>query len=307
LTCQPDIADGEAAAELPDGTGSGEEEATMRGPRRVGTATAVLLAVSWAGQDRLAVAGLAVREEPWVILSIEPVLVDGDQNRTLEARTIEIPPRATASMDVRVNWSSGESPAVLHVEASGSAGPDGGPHAVSLRSELRRSERVPFRAERSFNLRDGESAMAEVFAKGERRVVLVLRAERGLRPTIAPPPSAAAPVSFKLEVERKEADRSIPLETNTLRTFVGDPIEYQFHLGEGDSAEEIRLVLTPVRVTGDLCEIRIDVEGTLPGSGTPLLLSRHESIVSSRGASNSVTLVAGEPAAGYRFVVIPFF
>ena len=77
--------------------------------------------------------------------------------------------------------------------------------------------------------------------------------------------------------------------------------------GSGDARESLRVVLTPMRIDGDLAEVDIEVSGSLPGAGRPLLLSRRERIVTSRRATSSVDVTAGDPPAGYRFRITPDF
>jgi hypothetical protein len=103
-------------------------------------------------------------------------------------------------------------------------------------------------------------------------------------------------------------DRVDSLETNRLSTFVGEPVSYSFRLGSPGQAESAQLTLTPQQILGDVVRVEVDVTATLPGAQEePLLVSRTEQWVTSRGASSTISLATGEPPSGYRFVVTPRF
>jgi hypothetical protein len=116
-----------------------------------------------------------------------------------------------------------------------------------------------------------------------------------------------APVLFQIAIERRDGGRAVPLESNRLVTFLGEGVEYSFSHGEGGGRESLRLVLTPVRLDGDVAEVEVDVTGSLPGAGGPLLLSRRERILTSRRATSSLEVTAGDPPAGYRFRITTDF
>jgi hypothetical protein len=114
-------------------------------------------------------------------------------------------------------------------------------------------------------------------------------------------------VKFLIAVEGVAGERSEILQTNEVRSFVGQSVEYGFQLGPSDGRESIRLVLLPVSITGDLVTIQVDISGVLPGPDGPAMLSRTERIVASRGATSKVAATVGTPPSGYRFQVTPDF
>ena len=112
---------------------------------------------------------------------------------------------------------------------------------------------------------------------------------------------------FLLAVERRDGERSVPLETDRLVSFLHEGVEYSFTRGEGDGRESLRLTLTPVRLDGDLAELEVDVTGSLPGAKGPNVLARTERIFASRRATSSFDVTVGDPPAGYRFRITPDF
>src|SRR5262249_36779316 len=147
----------------------------------------------------------------------------------------------------------------------------------------------------------------EVFSEGSDRLVLAIRGESVTRPVVRDTFGVGAPVRFHVAVERIDGERSVPLETNDLSSFLGESVEYSFRRGEGDATESVRLVLTVRRILDDMAEVETDVTGSLPGAGSPILLSHQDRLFATRGAASTVTCVSGTPPAGYRFLVTPEF
>lgn len=176
---------------------------------------------------------------------------------------------------------------------------------LDLDVEVAPARRTPVRASRRFTLREGGSEITEVFGEGERRLLLSIRGEAGTRPVVRRLASVGEPVLLRVEIERVEGERSVALETNDLHTFVGEPVEYSFDFGGED--ERMRLVLTPLSISGSIAQVRAQVSGRLPGGAGPIVLSRDHRFAASRGATSSVEVVAGDPPAGYRFRITPEF
>jgi hypothetical protein len=114
-------------------------------------------------------------------------------------------------------------------------------------------------------------------------------------------------VRFLIAVLRVDGERTLPLETDDLHTFVGQSVEYSFRQGQDAGLEAVRLTLLPVSVSGDLLTIDAEISGALPGADGTTLVSRRERIVASRRATSRLAATAGTPPAGYQFQVTPEF
>lgn len=248
-----------------------------------------------------------LRLEPHWRLSVE-VLVAGPELPGSVARPdVEVSRSAPARVEVVVPWPGAPASGRLSVELALHA--DGEEEAeIDIDTDLRLPGRAPVTAARRIAVNESSAQLFEAFSEGDARLVLAIQGQRSLRPVVDPPVVAVADaVRFYIGVERIDADRSVPLETNVLQTFVGEPVAYSFRRGEGDSEEELRLELTPVRQVGELVEIRVALVGRLPGPDGPRTTTQRESLLTSRGATSFVTLTSGPPPVGYRFAVTPDF
>jgi hypothetical protein len=147
----------------------------------------------------------------------------------------------------------------------------------------------------------------EIYASGDRHLTLALRVEPVLRPVVLQPSGKDLPVEFRLEVSRVMEQGVVALETDTLRTFIGQRVSYSFRRGEGDDLEEVRLDLTPLGIRGDLLQLRFELQGEIRTSASPLFLSRTETVFTGRSTINDFQATSGEPALGYQFSVTPVF
>lgn len=272
----------------------------------------LLAALALAGGAFLETAGAPgaepLREEVALRLDIEALLVSDEGAQPLGRRELVVEEEAGGSLALDVQGPSAWGRVRLDLDAWGTAGPPGGAHSLRLGARLTFPDGREVRASRSLALTEGSTGLFEVFAEGEHHLVLALRADRSSRlvPAVAGK-RAGAEVLLLLEIERVEGDRSVPLEANRLSTLVGESVTYEFRKGDGDSRESCRIVLTPASLREDLAEIDVEVTGTLPGAGAPVLLSRTERVLASRGATSSMVLAAGDPPRGYRFRVTPIF
>jgi hypothetical protein len=177
--------------------------------------------------------------------------------------------------------------------------------SIALASEVTPRHGRRASAERRFDLREGGSQLVEIFGDRERHLLISIRGEEGTRPVVRRFAAVGARVLLRVEIERIDGTRSVALETNDLNTFVGEPVEYSFDFGGG--GERLRLVLTPLSLTGSIAQVRAQITGQLPDVAGPIILSRDQSIAASRGATSSVEVVAGDPPRGYRFRITPDF
>jgi hypothetical protein len=82
-----------------------------------------------------------------------------------------------------------------------------------------------------------------------RPTFLTLHAERVERPVVRAAPTPGAPVRFEIAVEGVAGDKSAVLETNEMRSFVGQSVEYSFQFGPAEGRESLRLILLPVSIS----------------------------------------------------------
>jgi hypothetical protein len=241
-------------------------------------------------------------------LEVRPMLIVAGQAGSLPVRRIDVDPRSGGKLELKLQWPDPGATSRLVLRATGSPGPEYGEHGLTLEVEFTLPDGRTSRARRDFRLREGASSLFEVFGSRDDRLTLGLRVERKVLGFERAMKSVGDAVGFKLEVEGVRGSESFALETNRLSSFIGEPVEYSFRRGEGDAVESVRLLLTPRRRTVDLIEVAIEVSGSLPGNdGTRLLLSRTETLFTSRGATSGLTVTSGQPPFGYRFRITPEF
>lgn len=225
---------------------------------------------------------------------------------TLARQTLTVAPGQEARVRGTVAWPGrGDLP----ISTSGRferVGDETTPDRLSFAFEVALGS-APVRTSRSYPMTDGGSELLEVAREGEVALLALIRTERTWRASLRPVPSGVVPFIVNLAVSRVDGERVVPLETNVLHTFIGEPVEYSFRFGAGDEEQILRVVLTPLRIDDDLADLRVQVTGKLPASPAPVVLSRDQRLVASRGATSSLDVVSGTPPSGYRFSVTPDF
>jgi len=274
--------------------------ARLRGWHRMVAAAVVLAPVASPAQ-----VPYSLRQERMIVLQVEILGVGPDGTSSLGSKRIDVLPSGGGSAEADLAWRSG---ARLRLDATGQPGDEGEPHRLSLHAALTLGSRRVV-SNREMQMREESTYLMDIYEEERERLVLVLRAEAAMRPVLEAKlvTTVGPPVKLHLQVDRIDGERVTSLESNDLRTFVGQSVEYSFRRGEGESAESVRLVLRPKQVMGAVTEIEIEVTGSLPGDPDRLLLSRRETLVSSRGTLSALTVTSGEPPAGYRFAITPEF
>jgi len=275
--------------------------------RRTGRVASLPLAAALLAAAHVGAAPDGLVERVGLAVDVQPMLIVGGQAGSLAARRLEIDPTAGGKLEIRLQWPDPGATSRLVLRGTGVAGPADGEHVLTLEAEFTPPDGPTTRARREFRLREGATSLFEIYGVDEERLTLGLRAERKVFGFERALKSVGQAVQFRLEVEAVRGADSHALETNYLNTFIGEPVEYSFNRGGGDSAESLRLILTPKRRRGDVVEVAIEVSGSLPGNGSRLLLSRSETLFTSRGATSGVTVTSGEPPMGYRFRIAPEF
>ncbi len=250
---------------------------------------------------------LRLVEDAALRLDIQPILVVEGQSGALAHRQLEVDPRSGGKLDFELHWPDPARASRLALRVAGTPGPADGEHRLELSAEFALPDGRLFRAQRALSVRDGATGLFEVYRAEGHSLTLAVRADRVVRRIEVQGRQVGDPVRFDLEVEGVRGERHVVLETNQLHTFMDETVEYSFRRGEQESAESVQLLLTPVRRGSDIIEIALEVAGSLPGDGERLLLSRRETLVTSRRATSSVTVTAGDPPSGYRFRITPDF
>ena len=272
----------------------------MRSPRRLLLPWLATIVFSASAQEPP-----IVREPAWEV-AVEWVRTDRGVTDTVAQGILTVTPSREDSTAGSVPWPGrGDLPVSARARLD-RVGRESDPDRVAFSFEVGLGS-PPVRTQRTYPMQDGGSQVVEVAREGEVALLVLLRAERSWRPRVRPAPSGVAPFVVNLALSRIEGERVVPLETNVLRTFIGEPVEYSFRFGVGDDEQILRVVFTPLGVTDDVADLRVQVTGKLPSTGAPVVLSRDQRLLASRGATSSLDVVAGNPPAGYRFSVTPDF
>ncbi len=284
--------------------------ARPRGSRRQGRFGAMVLLCS-AGAASVCGSLLAgpvrIVEAVAFRLDVRPMLVVDGEAGGLPNRGFEIPPGEQGRLRMELPWpDSGRSGVLVLIGKGQSDDPDG-----ELRLELEAVLTLPdgrsVRANRTLIQREGAVGLFEVYRDPSVRVTLGVSAERQIRHVAHRIEAVGDRVLFRLDVDAIRGERVYELESNRMNTFVGEPVAYSFRRGEAELAESVRIELTPLSKTGELVEVLVEISGSLPGQPSRLVLSRRETLVTSRGATSSVAVTTGSPPAGYRFRISPEF
>jgi hypothetical protein len=179
--------------------------------------------------------------------------------------------------------------------------------SVVIEAEVHPPAGARTHAQRVIAFDDADSVLFEVHRAHETGLTLAIECQtvREVRATTRRTFGSA--VSFRLDVHWIDGTEAVLLETNRLDTFVGDSVSYAFSLDEPAGARSMEVRIAPLRMVGGVLQVEMEVDGTLPGDGTPRLVARRERWLSSPGATSSLDVVEGEPAKGYRFSVTPSF
>lgn len=272
----------------------------MRSPRLLLLPGLATIAFSVAAQE-----SPIVHEPAWEV-TVSWVLTDRGVNDTVAEGKLAVTPSREDKSQANVPWPGRGEIAVAATARFERAGRESEPDRLAFTFEVALGS-APVRTQRIYPMQDGGSQVVEVAREGEVALLALLREEPTFRPRLRPAPSGIAPFVVNLAVSRVDGERVVPLETNVLRTFVGEPVEYSFRFGVGEAEQLLRVVFTPLGVTDDVADLRVQVTGKLPSEGAPVVLSRDQRLVASRGATSSLDVVAGSPPSGYRFSITPGF
>ncbi len=246
--------------------------------------------VSEHSEVRLTVRALTAR---WAAGAKEPRLV--------------VPGGGEASAESVLDWPAGHGPTKLAITVRSAETSADGEQTVEVAARLTLADGTLVSAARSLRFVERTTSLFEVYRAGDETLTLALEAEAEVVKRFASRPSPGAPVRFHLEIERVLDGRAIPLESNDLDTFVGEPVSYSFVLGEKPESERAKLTLRPLRVVGAMIEIEAEIGGALASAADLAVIGRTERILASRDATSTIALETGTPPVGYRFRITPRF
>lgn len=220
-------------------------------------------------------------------------------------RTIEIDPRDGGLIEFDVDWGTAGKPVHVRLEGYPISEATDPVHRIRFESRVIDTGGRSHRAQRAVEFEGETTMLFEVYREGDRPLTLVLRGSSEMQTRLPTHSIPGEQVRFRLEIQRVEEGRVIPLETNWLNTFVGEAVSYSFRLG--DQADSAEISLRPIRLTGDVAEVEVQLSGAFPREEGTDLTSRRENWVTTRGTSTTLALEEGEPPTGYRFSISPHF
>lgn len=265
-------------------------------------AVALLLACSGIGLGAKPSVHVSEHEVP--LLEIRPVGLAVAPAESPGPWRVEVDPDEGGRVDFEVRWPDGRTGVKIQVRAEERLASPGAGHRIGLEAVVEFADGRRVRSEREMSFDERTTVLFEVFRDVDRSLTLAVAASIETRTVFSHRPTAGRPLAFGLEIQRVEAGRTISLETNLLRTLVGESVSYFFDLGGAD-AESVRVQLTPLRIIGEIIEIDAELSGKLPDADDLQIIGRKEHWVTSRGATSTLAFEFGEPPTGYRFLVTP--
>jgi hypothetical protein len=248
------------------------------------------------------VADIRLIERDRVVLKVRPLTPEAVEHE------LRLAPGGDGLLSLEVRWPDRDSLSRIDLHARERSQPAGQGKTIDLHADVTLPDGAIREASRTLVLEESATELFELLrSAADRSLTLAIVAEVETELTLPAPGKAGLPVHLRVEVERMEAGKATPLESNQLSTFAGEAVTYSFHIDTGDGSESLRLELLPHSINGDLLQIDLDLSGVLPAADGPMVIARKEHWLGSRGASSSVTLETGEPPTGYRFIVTPRF
>jgi len=221
------------------------------------------------------------------------------------SHTLKIDPRDGGRIEFEIDWGTPGKPVRVELAGYPISEATDPVHRIRFESRVIDSAGRSHRAQRAVEFEGEATTLFEVYREGDRPLTLVLRGSSEIQTRIPARSTPGKQVRFRLEIQRVEEGRVTPLETNWLNTFIGEAVSYSFHLGE--QADKAEITLRPVRLTGDVAEIEVQLSGAFPREEGTDLTSRRENWVTTRGTATTLALEQGDPPTGYRFSISPHF
>jgi hypothetical protein len=254
----------------------------------------------------LAMPHVRLVEEDEVVLTVRPMKVSVAPGAEPAVRVVKLADRGV-ELRYEFAWPEPEDVTKVLLRASPRPPRSGVRHVVLLEAEVTMPDGRQERSKRELVFDEEYTSLFDVRREGNRSLILAIEAVHHRETRLAVRREIGEPMQFQLEIQRVEGDNFVSLETNRLNTFVGDSVSYSFRLGEKGQGESLTVNLTPRRLYGDLARISIEVSGMLEDGDTISMISRQEDWMTTRGSTSSLSVAAGDPPAGFRFLVTPWF
>jgi hypothetical protein len=238
-----------------------------------------------------------------ILLEIHPLTATHTSPTADDSFQLEVDREGSAKSEFSLLWPKDAGQSRVVVRALQTLPSAEWNHAVQIFGELTLPDGRRVHASRLIEFDERSTTLFELFRSEEQSLILAIEAETTVETVLPGRSVVGAPVLFKLEIQRVEGEETFSLETNLMRTFIGEAVAYSFRLGSTPDSDSALISLTPARLLGGIAEIEIEVSGILPGPEGPIILARKQQWHASRGAATSLSFVSGEPAVGYRFLV----
>jgi hypothetical protein len=242
-----------------------------------------------------------------ITLKVRPLTASPKTEPTGGAFSMVLDKADGAELELELLWPEDDSISSLVLRAVEAVPRGDMTHAVELHGKLTLPGGKVVRSRKQFEFDGGATTLFELSSEGGRPLIVAIEAETLTETTVAGKPTVGSPVLFRLEIQRLEGDRAIPLESNLLNTFIGQAISYSFRLGSDPESDSALVTLEPTRLLGGIAEINIEISGTLPGDEGPVVLGKRERWLASRDTATTLTFTVGDPPSGYRFLVTARF
>jgi hypothetical protein len=248
-----------------------------------------------------------VKQQERVVLKIHAIGASGMAGTDQPPHVIEVDPDQGGSLSFELPWPDSRSPSNLTLSVVELPTAAERQHSLSIDANLRLADGTEGKATLEMMFSEPSTTLFEVYRIAGKSLTLVIEFDTVQHTEMKRYPEITAPVLFLLEVQRVIADRVISLETNRMQSFIDQSVTYSFKLGETDEAAAIRLQLTPVRISGTLLELEIEISGTMPGDEAIAVAGRGERLIVSRNTPSTIAFERGDPSDGYRFIVTAAF
>jgi hypothetical protein len=266
----------------------------------------VLLLALIQGPPALSMPNVRLIEEDLVLLTVRPLNARLAPDSAPLANQLELEDRGV-ELPYRFVWPEAGQVTEVLLRASPRPPRPGAKHVVLLESRVKLPDGKTVRAKREMVFNESYTSLFEVYRDGGRTLVLAIQAEHYRDTRLSVAAEVGEPIQFQLEIQRVDGEQSYSLETNRLNTFVGDPVSYSFQIGAHGEGESMRIRLTPQKLYGDVAQVEVDISGMLPDGDKISIISRTEQLLTTRGATSSLSVAAGQPPIGFKFLVTPWF
>ena len=182
-----------------------------------------------------------------------------------------------------------------------------GAMSLQLRASLQLPDGRVIQTSRTDRISERATLLFELYRFDNRPITLAIDATVGETWRAVRTPSVGRPVVFDVEVMLVDGDSEVAVERNELSTFEGQSVRYEMFGDDPEESGSLTLRLTPIRLIGDLIEVRVQLSGEMEVDGELDVVGSDENVIINRGSSTPVDLIFGDPPRGVRFRVSPSF